>query len=752
MNIRMVEVALLGRIYKQQDIFTYSVPDDFGVEVQPGVWVQVPLGRALVQGCVLAENSSFTGNNIRPIKQVLSSGPVFSHQQLNLALWTSRYFMCPVSQILNIMSRHAPLRKLRLLRLQLSDDNQLSVLIQYWSSTQPSVGRLLEYLKFTGAISRQLLARKFPGVQYEVEQLVLQGIVSEELAYVVPQPLLTAANQAPAALHLSLSQMPVLNGEQQQALLVMENCLTQEKPTPVLLQGITGSGKTELYMRLIEHTIRRQKTALILAPEIVLAEYLFKTIAERFGARAAILHSKLSKNKLKVTHEKLAAGDIDILIGARSAVFAPLPRLGLVVLDEEHSASYKQDVSPRYHCREVAQKKADLNSALLVLGSATPSLETWWKAQQGEFRHVRLTARVECRPLPKVQFVDLREELRTGYGNILSRKLNDKLKHALDKQQQAILFVNRRGFASIVTCKYCGEVIRCRYCSMPLTYHRSKEVLQCHWCGWRSRKPQVCPQCSETGLLYRGYGTERVVSELSERFPQSKILRIDTDAVEDSDADQWSSTILEEDFDILVGTQMIAKGLNLPRVTLVGILNADIGLQQPDFRAAENTFQTTTQVIGRAGRGNLEGDVVIQSYHPGHYALLAAAHHRTDDFYQAEIHFRKEHGYPPFLEIVRLVFSGPSDDRVRAGSEVFERYVKMNAEIHSLEDDSQTSILGPAPAPLHLLRGNYRWQLILTSSSLEKIRSILDRTFPIYAKQKITGVQIAVDVQPMNML
>lgn len=514
-----------------------------------------------------------------------------------------------------------------------------------------------------------------------------------------------------------------LSGDQARAWSQLDAWLSPgAKPSTVLVHGVTGSGKTELYLRAIEAVVASGRQALVLVPEIALTAQAVERYAARLGAeRLGLVHSGLPQGQRLDTWRRARDGALDLVIGSRSAVFAPLPRLGLVVVDEEHADSYKQDAAPRYHARDLALRRAAAAGATVLLGSATPAVETWQAAESGRTRRLSLPRRVlppaspgqapGYSPLPPVQVVDMRTELRAGHTAIFSRPLLAALKETLAAGEQAILFLNRRGSATFVQCRDCGQVQACPRCGLPLTYHRADADLVCHHCNHREPPPAMCPRCASPRIRYFGAGTQRVEAAVQEYFPAARVLRWDADTTGQRGAHEaLLARFSAGEADVLVGTQMIAKGLDLPGVTLVGVVLADTALALPDYRAAERTFQLLAQVAGRAGRAGQTGRVVFQTYRPEDPAILAAARHDAGRFYRGELDFRAEHRYPPFTHLAALEYWGRTDKAAeRAATKLAERLTERIDQL-GLAD---TDLLGPAPAFFHQVRGQVRWQLVL---------------------------------------
>ncbi len=493
---------------------------------------------------------------------------------------------------------------------------------------------------------------------------------------------------------------------------------SKEQPEVFLLHGVTGSGKTEIYLQALAEAVRLGKRGIVLVPEIALTLQTIERFASRFPGRVAVLHSQLSLGERFDEWQRIRNGEVDVVIGPRSAIFAPQPDLGIIVIDEEHEWTYKQtDKSPRYHARDVAIKLAELNGAVIILGSATPDVETFYHAQRRDYHLLQLPERVTPRersPLPRVEVVDLREELKAGNRSIFSRSLSRAIAKAVGGGEQVMLFLNRRGAATFIQCRDCGFVLGCRRCEVPLTYHLDEDILVCHQCNYRMPVPQLCPQCQSKRIKFLGVGTQKLEQEARNAFSEARLLRWDSDTTRRKHSHQEIlNKFRNHQADILIGTQMITKGLDLPQVTLVGVISADTALNLPDFRAGERTFQLLSQVAGRAGRGPLGGQVIIQTYSPEHYAIQAAAKHDYALFYDKEIGYRRQLQNPPFSRLVSLIYTHTNDALCQREA---ERMKRLLAEEIDSQGIAGISIIGPAPAFIHRLRGRFRWQLILRGS------------------------------------
>ncbi len=493
---------------------------------------------------------------------------------------------------------------------------------------------------------------------------------------------------------------------------------------PILLHGVTGSGKTEVYLQALAAIITQGKRGIVLVPEIALTTQAVQRVAGRFPDRVAVIHSELSAGERYDEWRRIRAGKVDVVIGSRSALFAPVPNLGMIILDEEHEAAYKQgERKPTYHARMSALTLGKILCIPVVLGSATPSVETFYRAEQGVYRLVELPGRIGA-SLPPVEIVDLRAELHTGNTSIISRRLQEELENVLSRGQQAILFLNRRGAASCVLCRDCGFVAQCDRCDIPLTYHSTERILLCHYCGQKSKMLQFCPNCNSSGIRYFGVGTEKVQDTIQKSFPDARLLRWDRDTARNRSAhEQLLDRFANRQADILIGTQMIAKGLDLPGVTLVGVVSADIALNLPDYSSPERAFTLLTQVAGRAGRGTEAGRVIIQTFNPQHFCIDAASRHDYHEFYNAEIEARQRYGYPPFRQFVKFTYS--HENRYRCQNEALLLAEKLTMWIERLQLPN-TDIVGPAPAMMERIRSKYRWQLIARGPDLHRLLRVVD--------------------------
>lgn len=535
-----------------------------------------------------------------------------------------------------------------------------------------------------------------------------------------------------------------LNTQQEEALGLLLKSVEKGKSEVFLLHGITASGKTEIYLQAIAHVLEREKQAIVLVPEISLTPQTSERFEERFGEKIALLHSQLTDSQRYRTWKRISSGEAEIVIGPRSAIFAPVKDLGLIIVDEEHENSYKQMESPRYHLRDAAIMRGKLNKAPVLLGSATPSIESYCNAQSGQYGLIELTGRIDDRALPDVDIIDMRDEK----SYILSAYLKQELEKRLSVRERVILFLNRRGFSSFSLCRSCGYVVRCPKCSVSLTYHASSGSLVCHYCSYEEKPQKLCPQCGSGYLKRLGVGTQQVEKEVLRLFPKARVQRMDSDSTSVRGSHMRIYNAFKNgEIDVLIGTQMIAKGLDIPEVTLVGVISADTALNFPDFRASERTFQLLTQVAGRAGRGDIPGKVIIQTFNPGHYAIAAAKNHDYEGFYKKELEFRRQLLYPPFSHLIILTVTGKKQETVESSADTVGKLA------NGLNQEKKIDVLGPVPAPLSRIREKYRWQVILKGKKMSNLHKILISLYEELGEwRKLKGVKVIVDVDPVGML
>lgn len=627
-------------------------------------------------------------------------------------------------------------------------DYSIEQLDQLISKNAKRQREIIEYLKEKEHISQKELIKDLNIGLGSIKSLEKKGFIKIDISEI---------NRNPIKKKYERSQKLDLNVEQKKCLFEIWkdiNAPSSESET-FLIHGITGSGKTEVYMQLIEKMLQKGKDSIVLVPEISLTPQTVERFVSRFGDNVAVIHSRLSQGEKYDQWRRIKESKVKIVVGARSAVFSPFNNLGLIIIDEEHESSYKSSSDPKYSTIEVAQKRCELEQAHLLLGSATPSLETYYKSKIGQIKLLEMKNRANNRRLPEVTIVDMKNELSGGNKSFLSIQLYNEIKENLEKKEQTILFLNRRGFSTFVSCRSCGYVVKCKNCDISMTYHANKNMLMCHYCGSAVKAPRICPQCGSKYIKYFGTGTEKIEEAIKKYFPKAKVARMDNDTTSKKGSHE---AILERvknnDIDILIGTQMITKGLDFPNVTLVGILAADMSLNLPDFRASERTFQLITQVSGRAGRGKRLGRVILQTYEPEHYAVLLSKKQDYVEFYNNEILIRKEFGYPPFKNIINIVLRSKNEEVVK--KEVISFKQKLVYNINSkISDNKNHEIIGPVPASIYRVKGFYRWQLLikLNDKELQLIKNIIYEEYKNYIKNKLCNeILFNIDINPYSMM
>lgn len=743
--------------------FDYLIPADLEGQVELGSRVKVPLGQRQTLGSVTGLVECSSQPKLRPIAAVIGQQSLLTRPVLQLARWISEYYCCPLEVALKSVLPEAVRKEEKGWRERLFVRRAPEVPAP--ASLPKRQRQILDLLsRYSGGVLLQALINECRTTAATVRKLEGRGLVS-----IAPE---ISERDPYAHEQIVATKALALNSEQSRALaeikLIIEDRLAirashsrgqaaiasapKVSPGTFLLHGVTGSGKTEVYLQAIAHCLEKGCGAIVLVPEISLTPQTVERFKARFSAgnfqtHVAVLHSHLSTGERHDEWHKIRQGRARIVIGARSAIFAPVDPLGLIIVDEEHESSYKQEEAPRYHARDVAVKRGQLEGAVVVLGSATPSLESYHNAETGKYKLLEMLNRADDKKLPLVRVIDMRDEVRAGKGPpIFSHLLREAIHQRLEKKEQAILFLNRRGYASALQCPNCGYVAGCPNCSISLTYHRRENQLRCHICGHHETAPILCPQtqCRSAAIRYSGLGTERVEETLSKLFPHAKVRRMDTDTLKrKEDYRRILGDFRTCKIDILVGTQMIAKGLHFPNVTLVGIIYADLSLHMPDFRASERTFQLLTQVSGRAGRGDTEGEVIVQSFTPFHFAIQAARRHDFASFYEQEIEFRKQLRYPPVARVAMLTLKGRNEEKVQ----FFADHLKRSLDL-GLADFKNLIVAGPAPSPLLKAETFYRYQIMLRTPQMarlsQKLAEIL-KSFSVSDEMTVT-----VDIDPVN--
>jgi primosomal protein N' (replication factor Y) len=726
--------------------FDYFIPPQLEGQVLVGSRVKVPFGARLIMGSVTAILPKSEHSSLKTINKVIGEHAKIPPKVFELARWISEYYCCPLDATLRSVLPEAvrqeePGWKERLVVKFIAEPadaqdlskRMLEIIALIRERKTIRMTELLREARTTGATLRKL------------EESHLISIVSE------------ISERDPYANETILPTQPLaLNAEQRAALGKITTAMdaVPAAPASFLLHGVTGSGKTEVYLQAIAHALAQGKGAIVLVPEISLTPQTVERFKARFSSGplktlVAVLHSHLSAGERHDEWQKIRQNRARIVIGARSAIFAPVESLGLIIVDEEHEHSYKQEESPRYHARDCAVMRAQLEGAVVVLGSATPSMESFHNARLGKYTILEMPTRVDDQKMPLVRVVDMRVEARKEKGTpIFSRVLRERILQRLERGEQTILFLNRRGYASSLQCPKCGFVAGCPNCSISLTYHRFNQRLVCHICGHGEAAPLVCPEpkCRNPAIRYAGVGTERVEETLPKLFPKARIARMDSDALKrKEDYRRILGDFRTGKIDILLGTQMIAKGLHFPNVTLVGIIYADLALHMPDFRAGERTFQLLTQVAGRAGRGEIEGEVVVQAFTPFHPAIQYARRHDYLGFYEQEIEFREQLRYPPFGRIALLTLRGKNEEKVSLCAD----YVKTEME-KTMATAGDFVIAGPAPAPLVKAETYFRYQIMIRGKQMPRLSRYLAALFETIKMPE--DVRLAIDIDPVSLI
>ncbi|EKN66380.1 primosome assembly protein PriA [Neobacillus bataviensis LMG 21833] len=791
---------------KQTDrVFDYIIPEQWGGVIQPGMRVIVPFGPRNIQGFVIGLKAESEIKKLREILEPMDLEPVLNKELLELGDWLTDHTLCFKIFAYQVMLPAALKakyeKKVKLaadtavteLPLQLQPFFEHEDMLDWEAALKNGIVPLLQkeaakgqleviylvkervkkkqqkYVKPSMTLAelskeidripanaekqRQIL-RFFIENYHEIE---LRKLVSEvktstsTVKALVEKKLLTEFEMEvyrnPFAHRTFERTKPLpLTDAQQTAIAPILDAIERNQHEVFLLYGVTGSGKTEIYLQSIQEVIEKGQEAIVLVPEISLTPQMVNRFKGRFGDLVAVLHSGLSAGEKYDEWRKIQRKEVKVAVGARSAIFAPFENIGIMIIDEEHETSYKQEEMPRYHARDVAIERALNYNCPVVLGSATPSLESFARAQKKVYHLLSLPNRMNNQSLPSVEIIDMREELREGNRSMFSRKLFEMLKDRIEKKQQSVLFLNKRGHSSFVMCRDCGYVMNCPNCDISLTYHRVNEHMKCHYCGYESYVPKHCPECNSEYIRYFGTGTQKVEEELGKILPEARVIRMDVDTT----GKKGSHERLLTDFkdgkaDILLGTQMIAKGLDFPNITLVGVLSADTMLHLPDFRASEKTFQLLTQVSGRAGRHQLPGEVIIQTYTPEHYSVVLAGKQDYDLFYQQEMLIRKTRQYPPFYYLSLITVSHEQLITVVSEMEKVVKHIRSHVS-------SGTVVLGPAASPIPRINNRYRYQCLIKYKREPNLIKILKTILDQYQKDTKSGLQVSIDVNPFILM
>ncbi|MEW4193451.1 primosomal protein N' [Bacillus altitudinis] len=785
--------------------FDYRVPDRFKGLVKAGMRVVVPFGPRKIQGFVtkIKEETDVQSGNIKDIVDLFDLSPVLTDELLELSHWltekTLSYHITALQSMLPAAMKAKYEKEIQVLSAEELPQSlkelfgqQESILyadippeqlkpiqkhvqkghleVRYHVSqksgkkkvrtlqiavTKEKLEEKQEQLKKNAVKQKALLAflLQTNETTFLAKDLQQQtGASSQTIKALIQEGLLTESYEEiyrdPYRDREFTPSTPLdLTKEQAEAAKPIHQAVSDDKHETFLLHGVTGSGKTEIYLQTIDHVLQKGKEAIVLVPEISLTPQMVQRFKERFGSNVAVLHSGLSTGEKYDEWRKIHRKEVKLVVGARSAVFAPFENLGMIIIDEEHESSYKQEEMPRYHAKDVAIERAGRHQCPVVLGSATPSLESYARAKKGVYTLLTLKRRVNQQQLPHVSLIDMREELRNGNRSMFSEELMLRLKEILERKEQAVLFLNKRGYSSFVMCRDCGYVEQCPHCEISLTYHRFQKRLKCHYCGHEAPVPAECPECHSEHIRYFGTGTQRVEEELTKVLPEARVIRMDVDTTSRKGAHEKLLTSFgNKEADILLGTQMIAKGLDFPDVTLVGVLSADTSLHIPDFRSSEKTFQLLTQVSGRAGRHEKAGSVIIQSYTPSHYSIELTKQHDYEAFYEQEMLHRRHQSYPPFYFLAMVTVSHEEVTKAAHVTDKIVQFLKMNCA-------PNTRILGPAASPIAKIKDRYRYQCVIKYKRENELASLLRKIQDHYQKEmEQKQLMISIDMNPYMMM
>jgi primosomal protein N' (replication factor Y) (superfamily II helicase) len=786
--------------------FDYKIPDKYLGSILPGMRITVPFGPRKIQGFVMDLKTGSDFTKLKDVSEPMDLYPVLTKELLELGEWLSEKTLCYKISAFQAMlpaALKAKYEKKLVLAKNVSPE-QLAISLQpyFWKTGQLSweeavlKGILLDiqkeaangHIEVVYEVKERVRKKKLKHInpilsveelQTEKEKLSIRATKQHELIdFFIKRPKPIELKTLLVELKISsatvsglidkkileeqdievyrdpfqdrhfkqTTPLPLTEGQQKVILPIQQTILNDEHKV-FLLYGVTGSGKTEIYLQSIQKVLEKGKEAIVLVPEISLTPQMVHRFKGRFGDKVAVLHSGLSAGEKYDEWRKIHRKEVSVVVGARSAIFAPFENIGIVIIDEEHETSYKQEENPRYHARDVAIKRAEYFRCPVVLGSATPSLESFARAQKGVYELLTLPNRMNNQALPTVEIVDMREELKSGNRSMFSSNLFEKMKDRLEKGQQMVLFLNKRGYSSFVICRDCGYVINCPHCDISLTYHRNGQQMKCHYCGHEEHVPKNCPECTSEHIRYFGTGTQKVEEELGKVLPEARVIRMDVDTTSRKGShEKLLDAFQEGKADILLGTQMIAKGLDFPNITLVGVLSADTMLHLPDFRSSEKTFQLLTQVSGRAGRHELPGEVVIQTYTPEHYSIELSGQQDFDQFYQQEMMMRKIRRYPPFYFLTLITINHEELMKVVSITEKITKYLRSKLS-------NKAIVLGPVASPIPRINNRYRYQCLIKYKQEPELSNALKIILDQYQQEMATsGLQISVDLNPYILM
>lgn len=718
-----VKVLIETRVKSNDMTFTYHVPSNVENNLLIGKRVLVPFSNRTVEGFVLGYDAKTDDYEIKDIIKIIDDEPVLNDELINLGIYMSKKYLCPLINCYQSMLPKAlkagvknggGIKKLLYVKL---NDNVVNADVKVKRQVE-----IIDFLKDNKEVLKSSIRSKS-----SLGKLIEKGIVLEYY------------KETYRKVETELDRKEILlTKEQNLVSKTIKSYLNKQLVT--LLHGVTGSGKTEVYIDVVKEVVKSGKSAIILVPEISLTPQITARFKGVFKDEIAILHSSLSDGERYDEYRKIIRKEVSVVIGARSAIFAPLNNIGIIIIDEEHSESYKQENNPRYSTLDIAVERSKTHECPVILGSATPKIESYARAKKGYYQLLELPSRVNNKPLPKVSIVDMKKEIRKGNA-IFSDELRNKINDRLIKKEQVMLLLNRRGYANYLTCNNCGFVFKCPNCDITLTYHKTSGMMRCHYCGYASKKLEVCPACKEKSIKQMGVGTEKLEEKIKEEFPLAKVLRMDADATSKKGShNKIISSFNTGEYNVLVGTQMISKGLNFPCVTLVGVINADVSLNIPNFRSSEQTFSLLDQVIGRSGRADKEGEAVIQTFNPDHYSIICASNHDYKSFFNHEMYVRKKLNYPPFCFITLIKISSKDFNYGIGEAKKISNYLRQNLK--------NTSVLGPSIASVLKVNNNYNFSVILKYKKEEKLYYFLNQIIKIYEGN--AKIKVSLDFDPIN--
>ena len=745
----IAEIIIDSNVKTLNKTFDYNIPKEMESNISIGSRVLIPFGKSkrLEEGFVtnIKESTEYEVKDIAKIElQSLTT------EKILLSKWMAKKYFSNISECMNLMLKPGTTTKNFANRaknktgifvgLALEKEKIQEYILNNKIKSEKQI-RILNYLIENDKTMQPELIEKTETSRAIIKTLEKNGLLKLQEEKVIRNPLKNK--------NIKQTNKLKFTEEQEEAYTKVSNAIEKQEYKKYLLYGVTGSGKTEIYLQLIEKVINEGKSAIMLVPEISLTPQMINRFIERFGKDIiAVLHSKLSVGERYDSWERIENGEARIVIGARSAIFAPVCNLGIIIIDEEHDSSYKSEMAPRYNAKEVATQIAKYNNIPLLLGSATPDIVTFYKAQNEDIELLKLSKRANNSSLPNVQVVDLKQELANGNRTMISVKLYKLIQENLKNKKQTILFLNRRGFSTFVMCRDCGYVAKCKNCNISLTYHKKEEKLKCHYCGYEEEIHKICPECGSKKIKYFGTGTQKLELEINKIFPTASTIRMDIDTVTKKNSHEEILEKFNKDkIDILIGTQMIVKGHHFPNVTLVGVVSADGSLNIDDYRASERTFDILVQVAGRAGRENLQGNVIIQTYNPDNYSIQYAKKQNYDEFYNVEIKLRNQLRYPPFCDIIMFGISGETEEIVSKTAEKLYRNLKEQIE----KEQIIANVLKPLPAPIDKIKNRYRWRIIIKAKVNDKLIDIINEC--LYSKEILkNNARIIADINPTNMM